>query len=118
MQGLPLSYQLSDRGGYFVRETQSAPLYRIYALPGDPPARPGMVKVNEGGGAIELEVWALPIEQVGSFLAGIPSPLGLGKVQLADGTSATGFICEATAVVGAEEITQLRGWRAYIDSVG
>jgi allophanate hydrolase len=116
MQGLPLNKQLTDRGGYFVTQTRSAPLYRFYALPGGPPARPGMVKVNEGGGAIELEVWALPNEQVGSFLAGIPSPLGLGKVQLADGSSVTGFICEANAVVGAQHITHLGGWRAHLSS--
>jgi allophanate hydrolase len=114
MEGLPLNKQLTDRGAYFVRQTQSAPVYRFYALPGGPPARPGMVKVNEGGGAIELEVWAVPHQQVGSFLAGIPSPLGLGKVQLADGTSVTGFICEGSAVVGAQDITHLGGWRAYL----
>jgi len=114
MQGLPLNRQLTERGGYFVRQTQSAPLYRLYALPGGPPARPGMLKVNEGGGAIELEVWAVPHQQVGSFLAGIPAPLGLGKVQLADGTSVTGFICDSSAVIGAQDITQLGGWRAYL----
>jgi allophanate hydrolase len=116
MQGLPLNRQLIDRGGYFVKQTQSAPQYRLYALPGGPPARPGMIKVNENGGAIDLEVWALPNEQVGSFLAGIPAPLGLGKVQLADGSAVTGFICEANAAVGAQDITGLGGWRAFLKS--
>jgi allophanate hydrolase len=116
MQGLPLNRQLIDRGGYLVKKIQSAPQYRFYALPGGPPARPGMVKVNENGGAVELEVWALPIEQVGSFLAGIPSPLGLGKVLLVDGTAVTGFICEATAVLDAQDITHLGGWRAFLES--
>jgi len=72
--------------------------------------------VNEGGGSIDLEVWALPNEQVGSFLAGIPAPLGLGKVLLGDGTSVTGFICEASAIVGARDITDLGGWRAFLKS--
>jgi allophanate hydrolase len=114
MQGLPLNHQLTSRRGYFVRATSSAPNYKLYALPGGPPARPGMVKVNDGGGAIELEVWALPIEQVGSFLAGIPSPLGLGKVELADGTLVTGFVCEANAVSDAKDITPLGGWRRFL----
>jgi allophanate hydrolase len=114
MQGLPLNRQLIDRGGYFVKQIQSAPLYRFYALPGGPPARPGMVRVNADGGAVELEVWALPNEQVGSFLAGIPSPLGLGKVLLADGTSVTGFVCESNGVAGAQDITHLGGWRAFL----
>jgi allophanate hydrolase len=116
MQGLPLNRQLVDRGGYFVKQIQSAPLYRFYALPGGPPARPGMVRVNEGGSAVELEVWALPTEQVGSFLAGIPTPLGLGKVVLTDGTSVTGFVCEASATSGAQDITHLGGWRAFLKS--
>jgi len=117
MQGLPLNKQLTERGGYFVRQTTSAQSYRLFALPGGPPARPGMMKVNEGGGAIELEVWALPHAQVGSFLAGIPSPLGLGKVQLEDGSSVTGFVCEASAANGAQDITHLGGWRAYLKSL-
>ena len=75
-----------------------------------------MVKVNEGGTAIELEVWAVPHSQVGSFLAGIPSPLGLGKVQLAGGTSVTGFVCEASATHGAQDISHLGGWRAFLQS--
>jgi allophanate hydrolase len=116
MQGLPLNRQLIDRGGYFVKQIQSAPLYRFYALPGGPPARPGMVRVNADGGAVELEVWALPNEQVGSFLAGVPSPLGLGKVLLADGTSVTGFVCESNGVAGAQDITHLGGWRAFLKS--
>jgi allophanate hydrolase len=114
MQSLPLNHQLTSRGGYFVRATKSAVNYKLYALPGGPPARPGMVKVNEGGGAIEMEVWALPTEQVGSFLAGIPAPLGLGKVELTDGTAVTGFVCEASATANAQDITQLGGWRAYL----
>jgi allophanate hydrolase len=114
MQGLPLNHQLTSRGGYFVRATKSASNYKLYALPGGPPARPGMVKVNEGGGAIEMEAWALPTEQVGSFLAGIPAPLGLGKVELTDGTAVTGFVCEANATANAQDITHLGGWRAYL----
>ena len=116
MQGLPLNHQLTSRDGYLVGATLSAPIYKLYALPGGPPARPGMVKVGDGGGAIELEVWALPIEQVGSFLAGIPSPLGLGKVELADGTAVTGFVCESSATANAQDITHRGGWRAYLAS--
>jgi len=114
MQGLPLNHQLTSRGGYFIRATKSAPNYKLYALPGGPPARPGMVRESDGGGAIEVEEWALPVEQVGSFLAGIPWPLGLGKVDLADGASATGFICEASAAAMAQDITHMGGWRAYL----
>jgi allophanate hydrolase len=116
MDGLPLNHQLKERNAYFVRRTHSASTYRLYALPGGPPHRPGMIKVNREGAAIELEVWALPHTAVGSFLAGIPSPLGLGKIQLADGTQVTGFMCDASATEGARDITEFGGWRAFLNA--
>jgi allophanate hydrolase len=39
---------------------KSSAEYRFYALPGGPPHRPGMVRVAEGGAAIEMEIWELP----------------------------------------------------------
>lgn len=115
LSGLPLNPQLTDRGGRLVAATESAPAYRLYALPGGPPKRPGMIRVSEGGAAIAVEVWELPERHVGSFLAGIPAPLGLGRVELADGSWETGFICEGFAAGGAEDITALGGWRAYLE---
>ncbi len=114
MSGLPLNHQLTERGGTLVRATESAAAYHLYALPGGPPKRPGMVRVAQGGAAIAVEVWQLPASTVGSFLAGIPAPLGLGKVELADGSWETGFICEGFATEGARDITALGGWRAYL----
>jgi allophanate hydrolase len=114
MRGLPLNHQLTARGGYFVRTDRSAACYRLYVLPGGPPARPGMMRVATGGSAIELEIWALPEEQMGSFLTGIPAPLGLGKVLLADQAQVTGFVCESHAAADAQDITELGGWRAYL----
>ncbi len=95
---------------------KSAPDYRFYALPGGPPHRPGMVRVAEGGGAIEMEIWELPASEFGSFVAGIPAPLGIGMVKLADGGWVQGFVCEAAAADGAEDITALGSWRAYLVS--
>ena len=74
--------------------------------------------VAERYAAIEVEVWALPSAQVGGFLAGIPAPLGLGRVELEDGSVETGFICEGYAVAGARDITALGGWRAFVSSPG
>ncbi len=73
-----------------------------------------MVRVAEGGAAVEVEVWELPSQELGSFLTGIPAPLGLGKVQLADGRWETGFICEPYGLDGAQDITELGGWRTYL----
>jgi allophanate hydrolase len=114
MQGLPLNHQLRDRGGFFVRATATAPRYRLFALPGGPPQRPGMIRVHEDGARIEVEIWSLPTEQVGSFIAGIPAPLGIGKIELDSGALVMGFLCEGYASEGAADITSYGGWRDYL----
>ncbi|EXF45766.1 allophanate hydrolase [Pseudomonas sp. BAY1663] len=116
LDGLPLNGQLRQRGARLLEATRSAPDYQLYALAGGPPLRPGMVRVTEGGVAIEVEVWELPSAELGSFLTGIPAPLGLGKVQLEDGRWETGFICEPYGLEGAQDITGFGGWRAYLQS--
>lgn len=118
LQGLPLNHQLTQRGGVLVSTTHSAPRYKLFALAGGPPKRPAMLR-DENGQAIEVEVWRLPIETLGSFLAGIPAPLGLGQVELADGSWKCGFICTAGALNEggeAEDITEFGGWRGWVRS--
>jgi allophanate hydrolase len=65
-----------------------------------------------------MEVWSLPAREFGSFVAGIPAPLGIGTVRLEDGSAVQGFVCEAVAADGAEDITHLGGWRAYLAGQG
>ncbi|MFL6618368.1 MAG: amidase family protein, partial [Povalibacter sp.] len=114
MSGLPLNTQLTSRHAFRLRATRTAPRYRFYALPGGPPHRPGLVRVNKDGSALDVEVWAVPAAQFGSFVDGIPSPLGIGKVELEDGSWCSGFVCESWGVEGASEITQYGGWRQYL----
>lgn len=114
LSGLPLNWQLTQRGGRLIAATRSAPEYRFYALAGGPPLRPGMVKVAESGASIDVEVWELPASAFGSFVAGIPAPLGIGKVRLVDGQEVCGFICEPAGLVGAEDITALGSWRRWL----
>ncbi|MCQ2994314.1 allophanate hydrolase [Pseudomonas syringae] len=116
LDGLALNWQLKQRGARLVETTHSSPDYQLYALAGGPPFRPGMVRVDQGGVAIEVEVWELPSRELGSFLTGIPAPLGLGKVQLADGRWECGFICEAYGLEGAKNISHLGGWRVYLQA--
>jgi allophanate hydrolase len=116
LQGLALNWQLTQRGGRLLESTLSSPDYQLYALAGGPPLRPGMVRVKDGGVAIAVEVWELPSNELGSFLTGIPAPLGLGKVQLADGRWESGFICEPYGLEGALDISHLGGWRAYLET--
>jgi allophanate hydrolase len=113
LSGLPLNYQLLSRGARLVAATRSASHYKLYALPGGPPHRPGMVRA-EGGQAIEVEVWELPAKEFGSFVAGIAGPLGIGTVELADGSRVQGFVCEAHAAANATDITSFGGWRAWL----
>jgi allophanate hydrolase len=118
LQGLPLNHQLTERGGQLISTTHSAPRYKLFALAGGPPKRPAMLR-DEHGQAIEVEVWRLPIATIGSLLAGIPAPLGLGQVELADGSWKCGFICTAGALNEggkAEDITAFGGWRGWLAS--
>lgn len=112
MRGYPLEKQLLDRGGRFLRETTTAPKYRLLKLP-TTPAKPGLLKQVSGGAPIGLEVWELPLAAFGSFVAGIPSPLGIGKVELADGTEVSGFVCEGYAAdwPDAVDVTSFGSWR-------
>ncbi|WP_445679955.1 allophanate hydrolase [Radicibacter daui] len=117
MRGLPLSRQLTEIDGRFIREARTAPCYRLYAFDALMPARPGLVRTAEDGGAIALEIWDVPAAAFGGFVAGIGSPLGIGRIRLEDGDEVAGFLCEATAIRGTREITALGGWRAYLDTV-
>jgi allophanate hydrolase len=117
MNGLPLNQQLRDRGGYLVRSTRTAAQYRLFALPGGPPHRPGLVRVMNGGTSIDIEVWVVRATDFGAFVASIPAPLGIGTVELLDGEKVPGFLCEFFATEGALDITVLGGWRAYLRSL-
>jgi allophanate hydrolase len=115
LTGMPLNHELTGPGGVKLAETTTAPGYRLYALPGTVPPKPGLIMDPAfAGPGIAVEVWALPPAAFGAFVARIPAPLGIGKLKLADGTLVSGFLCEGHAVAGAEEITGFGGWRAYL----
>lgn len=117
LSGMPLNWQLTQRGARLVRSARTTADYRLYALPGTTPPKPGMVRVAPGTGApIVLEVWDMPVEHYGSFVAEIPGPLGIGTLQLDDGSRVQGFLCEALAVQDATDITHHGGWRAYMQA--
>ncbi len=116
MAGMALNGELVALGGRFLRACRTAPDYRLVALSGGPPMRPGLVRRAEGGQRIGGEVWSVPIAAVGKFLARIPAPLGLGKVMLEDGTETTGFICEAMALATGTDISEFGDWRRYLEA--
>jgi hypothetical protein len=114
LSGLALNHELAARGATLSRAVKTLPRYRLYALAGGPPRRPGMLRVASDGAAIEAEVWSLPAEGFGSFVAGIPAPLCIGTVLLADGSMPKGFLVEPEGLAGAEDITRFGGWRGYL----
>ena len=120
LSGMPLNRELTERDAVFVEATTTSAQYRLYALPGTVPPKPGLIKSapgSDGGAPIQVELWDVPLTAFGSFVAGVPSPLGIGTLELADGRLVKGFICEAWAVRGASDITGFGGWRAYSASL-
>ncbi|WP_338111642.1 allophanate hydrolase [Paenibacillus aceris] len=113
MRGYPLEKQMLGCGARFIREDETAAKYSLVKLP-TTPAKPGLVKRAQGGAAIALEVWEMPLEAFGGFTAAIPAPLGIGRVELRDGSEVPGFVCEAYAAAGAEDVTALGGWRQVV----
>jgi allophanate hydrolase len=120
LSGLPLNGELTGRSGRLVASTRTSSDYKLFALPGGPPHRPGLVRVevNEPGTAIEVEVWEMPVSEFGSFVACVPVPLGIGTITLASGEAVQGFLCEQYAIAHAVDISRYGGWRAYLKAVG
>jgi allophanate hydrolase len=113
MREQPLNFQLTDRGARFLREVRTAPRYRMVALSTTPP-KPGVLHDPDSGGMLRGELWALSPAALGEFLAALPDPMRLGSVLLEDGTTCVGFHCDPVAAAGAQDITALGDWRAYL----
>lgn len=113
LKDMPLHWQLTSRDATFVGAFQTAPEYRLYAIANSTPPKPALVHSPDGAG-IAVEVYELGVAEFGSFVVEVPPPLAIGTVTLADGTSVKGFVAEPRAMTGAQDITHLGGWRAYI----
>jgi allophanate hydrolase len=117
LSGMALNHELQAVGAHLLRKTQTRPDYRLFALAGTGTRRPGLIRVADGEGApIAVEVWGLSPEGFGRFVAGVPSPLCIGTLRLADGTEPKGFLCESQGAAGAQDISALGGWRVYVQN--
>lgn len=115
LSGLPLNHQLLERGAVLVKTTRTTADYQLFALPNTTPPKPGLIKSpGFSGPGIEVEIWKMPVKHFGSFVAGIPAPLGIGRVQCIEGGEVMSFLCEAHAVKQAEDISQFGGWRSWL----
>ena len=99
-----------------MRSTRTAPSYRLFALRGTTPPKPGLVRFPLEGHAIDLEVWSLDAAAFARFVAKIPPPLCIGSIELEDRSYTQGFLCEPYALDGAEDISKWGGWKAYLSS--
>jgi allophanate hydrolase len=114
LSGMPLNRELTASGARFLEESATAADYRLYLLPGGAPAKPGLLRVDGGGAAIAVELWAMPADAFGRFVANVPPPLAIGTLTLADGRTFKGFLVEAAATAGARDISAFGGWRAFV----
>ncbi|MGO4683272.1 allophanate hydrolase [Hyphomicrobium sp. 2TAF46] len=114
LRGQPLNGQLTERDAVYRETCRTAKGYRLYALPGTTPPKPGLVFEGSGPGGLEVEIWEMDEAAFGSFVALIPPPLGIGTLVLDDGRQVKGFLCEGHALRGAEDITEFGGWRAWL----
>lgn len=114
LEGQPLNWQLLERGARKLSTTVSSEHYALYTLPNTTPPKPGLARVTEGGRAIALEVWELPLRRFGEFVAEVPAPLAIGSVELESGEWVKGFVCEPAALQGASDISHMGGWLAYL----
>ncbi len=114
LSGMARNHELLALGARLVRATRTAPGYRLFDL-GDGTGRPGMLRDDDGGASIDLELWRLDTTAFGRFVASIAAPLTMGTVELEDGSTVKGFLSEPHAVADADatEVTACGGWRAY-----
>lgn len=118
LTGQPLNHQLTSRDARLVRPTRTSAHYRLYKLPNTTPPKPGLVRTSRSAGnssGIAVEIWSLDVAAFGSFVAEVPPPMTIGTIQLEDGTSVKGFLCEPLALEGAEDITATGGWEAFLN---
>jgi len=119
LTGQPLNHQLITLGGKFVRSCGTAARYKMFLIEDEKGKKPGLLRMASGkpGFTYSVEVWSLPIENVGKFLSFIPAPLGLGTIDLDDGTSVKGFICEHRVMEEGKDISGFPGWKVFLESL-
>jgi allophanate hydrolase len=114
LRGQPLNHELTSVRARFIRATRTEASYKLYALEGTVPPKPGMARVSTGGSAIEIELWDMPVAAFGAFVSKIPAPLGIGTLRCEDGEHVKGFLCETYALERSQDISQFGGFKAYL----
>ncbi|CAN5775174.1 allophanate hydrolase [soil metagenome] len=113
LRGGALVHQLTDVGARWAGEVVTAPRYRMTVLD-TVPVKPAIVRVADGdtGAALSGHRWLLSPAALGIFLAGLPAPMQLGKVEFSDGAWRTAFGCDGAAAAGGKDISSYGSWTA------
>ena len=118
LTGMPLNGELKFFGARFLERTTTTADYRLFLLPGTTPAKPGLLRVGvDAGVAVDVEIWTMPAEQFGRFVASIPAPLSIGTLTITDGRDVKGFLVEAEATRDARDISAFGGWRNFMEQM-
>lgn len=104
-KGYPLENQLIELGAHYLESSQTAAFYKLYSLD-TKPIKPGMCHVDEGGKAIKVDLYGIPITKFGAFMQNVSEPLTMGTITLKDGEKVVGFLCEDYATKTAKDITE------------
>jgi gamma-glutamylcyclotransferase (GGCT)/AIG2-like uncharacterized protein YtfP len=110
MRGLELNRNMLEAGAQFVCETTTAPFYRLWSIDDRYPA---MIRSEQGGAAIAIELWEVDAAGLVQILLKEPPGLSVGWVQLIDGSAGLGVLAEPYLVEDRVEITAHGGWRQY-----
>ncbi len=115
MRGMKDYGRMVGAGGEFIREAATAAVFRLWSVEDDHPA---MIRVNQGGSSVPVELWSLPLQGLVEILRTEPFGLTLGRYPLDDGTLVLGVLGETAYVEGQRDITDYGGWRAYVEAEG
>jgi len=115
MQGQPANHILIEAGAKFVRDVRTAPKYRLWNV-GD--KHPAMLRDEQGGASISLELWEIDPERIIEVFEKEPPGLVIGRVLLDNDCSVVGILAEPYILAGSQEITQYHGWREYLSAPG
>ena len=114
LAGMPLHSELEELGARFLGSAETAPRYRMYALEKGSVPKPALLRTEKDGTSFYVELYELSENAFARFVARIPPPLGLGMLELRDGSRVPGFIGETVAAECGRDISGFADWRAYI----
>lgn len=114
MENMPLESEITSLNGYFNRKAETSQNYKMVKINGDL-VKPGLIRDYKNGHKIELEIFNIPLKNIGKFVENIKYPLGIGNIELDDGTFVKGFVCEKIFEEKCENISEYKSFRNYLN---